>query len=74
MSRFFINRPITAIVISILIVLAGIVVVQRLPVAQFPSITPPEIVVTTNFVGADARQSKALSQLPLNKPWPAWKV
>ena len=54
MSKFFINRPVTAIVISILIVIAGIIMVQRLPIAQFPSIAPPEIVVTTNYVGADA--------------------
>src|SRR5260370_38214749 len=53
MSRFFINRPVTAIVISILITVGGLVVARRLPIAQFPSITPPEIVVTTNFVGAD---------------------
>src|ERR1035437_7074438 len=53
MSKFFINRPVTAMVISILIVLAGIIMAQRLPMAQFPSIAPPEIVETTNYVGAD---------------------
>jgi len=53
MSRFFINRPVTAIVISILIVIVAIVLAQRLPIAQFPDIAPPEIVVTTNYVGAD---------------------
>ena len=42
MSKFFINRPVTAIVISILIVIAGIIMAQRLPIAQFPSISPPE--------------------------------
>jgi len=67
MSRFFINRPITAIVISILIVLAGIVVAQRLPVAQFPSITPPEIVVTTNFVGADAQTIESSVATPIEQ-------
>src|SRR6202167_6440795 len=54
MSKFFINRPVTAIVISILIVIAGIIMARRLPIAQFPEIAPPEIVVTTNYVGADA--------------------
>jgi hypothetical protein len=44
MSRFFINRPVTAIVISILITLGGLVVARRLPIAQFPQISPPEIV------------------------------
>jgi multidrug efflux pump subunit AcrB len=50
MSRFFINRPVTAIVISILIVLVGIVSAQSLPIAQFTDIAPPEIVVTINYV------------------------
>ena len=49
MPRFFINRPVTAIVVSILIVIVGIVVALRLPIAQFPEIAPPEIVVTTNY-------------------------
>ncbi len=54
MSRFFINRPVVAMVIAILIVLAGLVTFQRLPVAQFPDIAPPEISIRTMYVGADA--------------------
>jgi multidrug efflux pump len=54
MSRFFINRPVVAMVIAILIVLAGVVTFQRLPVAQFPDIAPPEISIRTMYVGADA--------------------
>ena len=54
MARFFINRPIVAIVISILTVLAGIVAITRLPVAQFPDIVPPQILVNTTYTGADA--------------------
>jgi len=53
-ARFFINRPIVAIVISILTVLAGIVAITRLPVAQFPDIVPPQILVNTTYTGADA--------------------
>jgi len=54
MSRFFINRPIVAMVIAILMVLVGIVSMLSLPVAQFPKIVPPEIRIQTTFVGADA--------------------
>src|SRR5260370_1320827 len=67
MSKFFINRPVTAMVISILIVLAGIVVARRLPIAQFPSITPPEIVVTTNFVGADGQTIESSVATPIEQ-------
>ena len=42
MSRFFVNRPIVAVVISILMTIIGIVALLRLPVAQFPDIVPPE--------------------------------
>lgn len=67
MSRFFINRPVTAIVISILIVIVGIVVAKRLPIAQFPEIAPPEIVVTTNYVGADALTIESSVATPIEE-------
>ena len=67
MSKFFINRPVTAIVISILIVLAGIIMAQRLPIAQFPAIAPPEIVVTTNYVGADALTIESSVATPIEE-------
>jgi HAE1 family hydrophobic/amphiphilic exporter-1 len=54
MSKFFINRPIVAMVISILMVVAGIVAMLGLPTAQFPKIAPPEIQVQTTYIGADA--------------------
>jgi HAE1 family hydrophobic/amphiphilic exporter-1 len=54
MSRFFIDRPIVAIVISILTVIGGLVMIQRLPIAQFPEIVPPMIQITTTYTGADA--------------------
>ncbi|MEY4950261.1 MAG: hypothetical protein RL698_2472 [Pseudomonadota bacterium] len=54
MSRFFVNRPIVAMVISIIMVILGVVAITRLPVAQFPNIAPPEIQLTANYVGADA--------------------
>jgi hydrophobic/amphiphilic exporter-1 (mainly G- bacteria), HAE1 family len=54
MSKFFINRPIVAIVISILMVMAGVIALLRLPTAQFPNISDPQISVTANYTGADA--------------------
>src|SRR5215475_15218927 len=54
MAKFFINRPIVAIVIAILTVIVGGIVIFTLPVAQFPSIVPPETKIQATFVGADA--------------------
>jgi HAE1 family hydrophobic/amphiphilic exporter-1 len=54
MSKFFVNRPIVGIVISILMVIVGVVALLRLPTAQFPSIADPQIQVVANYTGADA--------------------
>ena len=54
-SDVFIKRPITAIVISVVIVLVGIIAMTTLPVAQYPNITPPTVTVAGNFTGADAQ-------------------
>ena len=54
MSKFFINRPIVAMVISILMVILGLVAMARLPIAQFPNIVPPAIQVNATYTGADA--------------------
>ena len=54
MAQFFINRPIVAMVISIIITIAGLVAMSRLPIAQLPDIVPPQIQVTTTYTGADA--------------------
>jgi HAE1 family hydrophobic/amphiphilic exporter-1 len=45
MSRFFVHRPIVAIVISILMVLLGVVALLQLPISLYPNIAPPEILV-----------------------------
>jgi HAE1 family hydrophobic/amphiphilic exporter-1 len=55
MSKFFINRPIVAMVISIVMEIVGAVTIVALPVAQFPNIVPPEIQVLATYVGADAQ-------------------
>jgi HAE1 family hydrophobic/amphiphilic exporter-1 len=54
MARFFIDRPIVAMVISIIMVIIGIVAMVRLPIAQFPELAPPEILLQATYVGADA--------------------
>src|SRR5216117_2447199 len=54
MSRFFIRRPIVAMVIAILTVIAGAVTVAGLPIALFPQIAPPEVQVSAVYTGADA--------------------
>ena len=52
MSKFFINRPIVAIVISILMVIVGAITILGLPVGQFPDIAPPEIRVFAMYPGS----------------------
>ena len=54
-SRFFIDRPIFASVLSIVVVLAGAVAYRTLPLAQYPQITPPTIQVSCNYPGASAQ-------------------
>ncbi len=53
-SKFFIDRPIFATVLAILMVLVGIITVKSLPVAQYPNITPPTVMVSASYPGADA--------------------
>ena len=54
MARFFINRPIFAWVIAIVIMLAGLIAVLNLPVAQYPTIAPPSVSIRSSYAGADA--------------------
>ncbi|WP_239423019.1 efflux RND transporter permease subunit [Snodgrassella communis] len=55
MSRFFINRPIFAWVVALFIIIAGIVCITKLPVAQYPTVAPPSITLTIAYPGADAQ-------------------
>ncbi|NIZ03982.1 efflux RND transporter permease subunit [Pseudoalteromonas sp. HF66] len=55
MSRFFIDRPIFAWVLAIVVMLAGILAIRSLPVAQYPSIAPPAISIQASYPGASAR-------------------
>jgi multidrug efflux pump len=54
MARFFIDRPVFAWVVSILISLLGIISITQLPVAQYPAVAPPSIAITANYAGASA--------------------
>jgi hydrophobic/amphiphilic exporter-1 (mainly G- bacteria), HAE1 family len=67
MSKFFINRPIVAIVISILTVIVGAITIVSLPISQFPAIAPPEVQVQTTFVGADAQTVEQSVATPIEQ-------
>jgi HAE1 family hydrophobic/amphiphilic exporter-1 len=67
MSKFFINRPIVAIVISIIMVIVGVVAILGLPIAQYPNIVPPEIVINTTYVGADAQTVEQSVATPIEQ-------
>ena len=56
MSRFFIDRPIFAWVIALALVLAGILAIRQLPIAQFPALAPPQISVTAVYPGRRRRR------------------
>ena len=67
MSRFFIDRPIVAIVAAIIFVIAGAVMVFRLPIAQFPNIVPPQIQTTATYPGADALTMEQSVSTPIEE-------
>lgn len=64
-AETFIRRPVTAIVISIVIVLVGIISLTTLPVAQYPDITPPTVNITATFTGADAKSVEETTTTPI---------
>src|SRR6266571_3371788 len=66
-SDVFIDRPRLAFVISIVITLAGIIAVTRLPVAQFPDIVPPQVSVTATYPGADAETVESTVAQPIEQ-------
>jgi HAE1 family hydrophobic/amphiphilic exporter-1 len=67
MSKFFINRPIVAMVISILLVIIGSVAIAELPVALFPQIAPPEVQVSAVYTGADAQTIEQSVATPIEQ-------
>ena len=67
MSKFFIRRPIVAIVIAILTVVIGVVSMLTLPISQYPNIVPPEILVTATYPGADAKTVSQAVSTPIEQ-------
>ena len=66
-SQFFIDRPVLANVLAILLVLIGLVALARLPVAEFPNIAPPTITVTTRYPGGSAQTLVDTVALPIER-------
>lgn len=66
-SKFFIDRPIFATVIAVLMVLAGLLTVKSLPVAQYPDITPPTVFVSASYPGADAKTIAETIGVPIEQ-------
>lgn len=64
-AETFIKRPVTAIVISIVIILVGIISLLNLPVSKYPNISPPTVSVTGNFIGADAKTVEETTTTPM---------
>lgn len=64
-SEVFIKRPVTAIVISILIVVIGVIVMRTLPISQYPSIAPPTVTVSGTYTGADAQTVEQTVTTPI---------
>ncbi len=53
-SRFFVHRPVFALVIAILIMLAGVLAIRTLPVGQYPDVAPPAVKISATYTGASA--------------------
>ncbi|WP_299621813.1 efflux RND transporter permease subunit [uncultured Tateyamaria sp.] len=67
MGRFFVNRPIFAIVVAVLTSIVGLISYTQLPIEQYPEIAPPSIVVRANYPGADAETIAATVATPLEQ-------
>jgi multidrug efflux pump subunit AcrB len=64
-SAVFVDRPRLAVVIAIVITIAGLLALTRIPVAQFPDIVPPQVQVTANYPGASAAVVEASIAQPI---------
>lgn len=66
-SRFFIDRPVFATVLSVVIVLGGLMAMRALPVAQYPQIVPPDVVISATYPGATAETVATTVAAPLEQ-------
>jgi HAE1 family hydrophobic/amphiphilic exporter-1 len=64
---FFIHRPVFATVCALLIILAGAICIPNLPVAMYPTLAPPVVTVSSNYVGADAETVEKAVTIPLEE-------
>ncbi len=67
MVDFFIHRPVFATVCALLIILAGAVVIPTLPISLYPQLAPPQVTVTSNYIGANAQQVESAVTIPLEE-------
>ena len=64
---FFIQRPVFATVCALLIVLAGAISIPSLPIAELPDLAPPQVIVTSNYIGANAQTVESAVTIPLEQ-------
>jgi hydrophobic/amphiphilic exporter-1 (mainly G- bacteria), HAE1 family len=64
---FFIERPVFSTVCALLIILAGAISIPTLPIAQFPNLAPPQVIVTSNYIGANAQTVESAVTIPLEQ-------
>src|SRR5271163_1558227 len=67
LARFFVDRPVFSTVISVVIVLAGLVAVFTLPIAQYPDVTPPTVLVSASYPGANAQTVRDTVAAPIEQ-------
>ena len=65
--KFFINRPVFASVCALLILLAGLAVIPTLPISQFPTLAPPQVGVTSVYIGASAQTVESAVTIPIEQ-------
>ncbi len=66
-SKFFIDRPIFAGVLSVLIFVAGLIALRSMPIAEYPEVAPPQVVVTANYPGANPKVIAATVATPIEE-------
>lgn len=73
-SQFFIQRPIFAAVLSLLILIGGAISLFQLPISEYPEVVPPTVVVRANFPGANPKVIGETVASPLEQASPGWRT
>ena len=66
-SKFFINRPIFATVLSIVVIIAGLMAIRGLPIEEYPQVTPPQVTISATYVGANAETISKTVAAPIEQ-------